>query len=553
MKFLSKKNIVLGLIVLIGAVLRFYKLPAVALWHDEAFSALLIRYPFGEMMTRIALDVHPPLYYWALRAWDILFGDSLFALRSFSAFFGVLTIYFVYLFVRDAFKNERLALISTLLIAVNPFQIQYATEARMYTFGTFIIALSSWFLVKAIESNPSRNNISQDSPAMPEDTGEKVLSGLREYRWWIFYGISAAAAFLTHYYLMFSVAGQVAFILYAAFKDCGKNIAKWIKSKDMRGGIIAYIVTFVLFLPWLGTFITQLSQVQDNYWIPAMDNYSIPNTLWKMFASSNIYANNNQLIIVLIIFLAIFALALRREKNSYKHLVILSFIVPFLLAIVLSFKRSLYLDRYFVFAGIFYSLIFALFINSIERHAIRKALLIIFVISSIALFARNWQNIAPDGKPGMADASAYIFANAKPDEQVYVGSSFVFFTYKYYAYRNYFSGMEFNPSDLKLEDSINQYRIYPAYVTPLLYTPGINGVNDLPHFSGTALLTDSDLLHDFSRNVKPGDNVWILWTTGFGSSKPKDIPENWIQTDEAQFEDVLGYRGWITATKYRVQ
>src|SRR3989338_4902362 len=67
-------------ILIISALSLFYNNTALALWHDEAFSALYIRYPWGEMMHRIGLDVHPPLYYWVLRVWSYGAGDSLLSL-----------------------------------------------------------------------------------------------------------------------------------------------------------------------------------------------------------------------------------------------------------------------------------------------------------------------------------------------------------------------------------------------------------------------------------------------------------------------------------------
>ncbi|MFH1049008.1 MAG: hypothetical protein V1732_05095, partial [Patescibacteria group bacterium] len=96
------------------------------------------------------------------------------------------------------------------------------------------------------------------------------------------------------------------------------------------------------------------------------------------------------------------------------------------------------------------------------------------------------------------------------------------------------------------------YRVYPEYLTPLLYTPGLTALSQIPHFSGTALLTDCDLLTDFNKNLRRSETIWLIWTTGFGSGKP-EIPLNWTQTDEAGFQDVFDYRGWIVVTKYKVR
>ncbi|MEK7075360.1 MAG: glycosyltransferase family 39 protein, partial [Patescibacteria group bacterium] len=132
---MKKHYVLLGSIILVAALLRLFNLTAISLWHDEAFSALLVNYSWQEMFYRIGLDVHPPFYYVILRLWSDLFGHSLFALRGFSVFFGIATIWAVYGFIKIAFKKESLALATALLLAVNPFQIQYVTEARMYTLG----------------------------------------------------------------------------------------------------------------------------------------------------------------------------------------------------------------------------------------------------------------------------------------------------------------------------------------------------------------------------------------------------------------------------------
>lgn len=541
---INKSQLTIAGIIIIGSLLRFYNLTAISLWHDEAFSALLIRYPLGEMMHRIALDVHPPLYYLVLRVWDIVLGDSLLSLRFFSAFFGILTIYFAYLFIRDAFKNEKLAFIAAALIAFNPFQIQYSVEARMYTFGTFLVVLSSWLLVKALETTPEQ--------MFGPNPSKKIITVIKKYKWWILYGLSAAAAIYTHYYLIFAVAAQGLFILFFLLKKYYKDIPALGKDESLRGAILAYLMAFILFIPWIGTFIKQLNQVDANYWIPAMDRYSVPNTIFHLFAGSNIYTDSTKLIIFSLIFLAIFIYAMKKENNNYKWLVAFSFIIPFTIAVILSFKRSLYLDRYFVFTGLFYCMIIAIFIESLKNKFVQKAFFALLVLSSILLFARSWQNMSPSGKPGMAEASKYIFDNAAPNEKVYVTSSFIFFTYKYYAYQYYYQGgypSDFNPSEMKLENNLFAgERFYPNYLTPLLYSTG-----EIPHFSGTALLTDADLLNDFKKDMRRGENIWILWTTGFGGSKPDKLPPNWKQIDEVRYQDVFDYKGWIYATKYRVQ
>ena len=62
-----KKYFPLFLILLLGVALRFYHNLDISMWHDEAFSALMVRHPWHEMFVRLGLDVHPPAYYAVLR------------------------------------------------------------------------------------------------------------------------------------------------------------------------------------------------------------------------------------------------------------------------------------------------------------------------------------------------------------------------------------------------------------------------------------------------------------------------------------------------------
>jgi len=132
-------------VLVLGLVLRLYHTFDVSLWHDEAFSALMIRYGWGEMFRRLALDVHPPMYYIFLKFWHAVFGDTIASLRGFSLLFGMLTIWATWLLVKYIFKDAKLALWAAVLVAINPFftfQLQYASEARMYTMGAFFGVLA---------------------------------------------------------------------------------------------------------------------------------------------------------------------------------------------------------------------------------------------------------------------------------------------------------------------------------------------------------------------------------------------------------------------------
>ena len=83
-------------ILLVAAALRFYALEGSSLWSDEGNTWVLVQRSFTTIARDAAADIHPPGYYWLLKIWATLFGNSAAALRAFSALAGVLLVGVVY-------------------------------------------------------------------------------------------------------------------------------------------------------------------------------------------------------------------------------------------------------------------------------------------------------------------------------------------------------------------------------------------------------------------------------------------------------------------------
>ena len=545
-----KKYLALVSILAFGLFLRLYHNTSISLWHDEAFSALLIHYPWGEMFYRIGLDVHPPAYYVALRLWSMLLGDSLLALRGFSVFFGLATAAATYGFVRDIFKSPRAATIAALAIVVNPFQIQYATEARMYTFGAFLAVSMAWVLAKALNSTEIKN----------------------KFKLFVAFGALAGIAALTHYYLLFSVVAACVYALLYTAVHFKKDIRAY---APLATG---YLTTILLFLPWTNWFIFQFKQVGAGYWIPPLNWWSIPSTLWQVTfgLESDIAKTTTKitLAVTTIVLVSIFALLLKKQKNTHVWLVAFLFAAPFagsllfaLLAFVKGQSSSVYLVRYFLYASAFLLAALALWIDSWKRSWLIWTATAAYAIVCVLVFANNWQKLDITKKTGMAGAATYLQSYATPTDKLYVGTSFEFFNLKYYLSQltppativtqtTTMSSSRYSLEDLSDDAPPAQIRTLDRtaeWPRPMLYSGGNKSVKNLPHFVGTAILTDEDLLPSFADAVKTGDTVWLLWTNAFGSNKPS-VPSNWKQADEAGFADVRPYSGtWIVVTKYLVQ
>lgn len=523
-----KKYWILILILLGATALRFWNLTAISLWHDEAFSALLIKYNWSEMLYRISLDVHPPMYYIFLRFWHYIFGDSLLALRGMSVFFGVGSSLLAYLFVNTAFKNKKAALIAALLVAINPFQVQYVTEARMYTMGAFFALLAAYFLTKALRTQKQYfENQKQHIPHLPQDMWLK-----RAYIvYYLLFALSTSLIMYTHYYLFFTTAalGMYGLWYLVAHHQGGPKKYTWFA--------LSVALVAILYVPWLKVFVFQFNQVGSGYWIPPMDRWSIPTTIWTMLIGYEKYIGHTstQIWVSLITLFTLYFLYryIKKTSSPEKWLVLLNILAPFggaILFLILAKLRgqnsSVYLVRYFVFTGPFLSIALAIWFANIKRAVYLKILLVVYTVANIWVVYSYWNKLNVQEKPGISAVAKFLAANVEPTHKLYVGSSFEFFNYKYY-----------NRTPVK----------------PLLYSGGSRSIHSLPHYAGTAILTDEDLLPDFAEATRTGDTVWLLWTTGFGGSKPS-VPANWEQLDEKGYADVRPYVGtWVVVTEYKVK
>ena len=149
-----KKNIILFfLIVSLGFFLRFHSIANKELWYDEAFSAEIIKNSYADLYKLSALDVHPPLYYFVLKLFTSIFGNSELSLRFPSILFGMALIVLSYHLVSYMTANKNRALFAAFIIATNPFLVIYSREARSYSMLAFLTVLAFYLILRARRNN----------------------------------------------------------------------------------------------------------------------------------------------------------------------------------------------------------------------------------------------------------------------------------------------------------------------------------------------------------------------------------------------------------------
>ncbi len=190
---------------MLAAALRFSTLHVQSYWHDEAVTAhRILHHSLITTLDKIpGSESTPPLYYVLAWLWTRVFGVGEVGLRSLSALIGTATVPVSYLAVRTLTPRRAPALITTALAAVSPVLVWYSQEARAYILLVLLGALSFLFFLRAVRSGARRDLV-----------------------WW---AICSALALCTHYFAIFAVLPEAAWLLRSrragSLRACGLAVA----------------------------------------------------------------------------------------------------------------------------------------------------------------------------------------------------------------------------------------------------------------------------------------------------------------------------------------
>lgn len=135
-------------LTLLALGLRLGRLGAISLWYDEAFGLLIARMPWAAMNRALALDVHPPLWFWLLHLWGT---HPVIWARLLGVLLGTATVPLAWALMRRPL-GEGTALTAALLLAVQPVHLYHSQELRMYALvGLLALALVRTAMALATE------------------------------------------------------------------------------------------------------------------------------------------------------------------------------------------------------------------------------------------------------------------------------------------------------------------------------------------------------------------------------------------------------------------
>lgn len=391
--------------LIVAAFLRFHRIGLPVLTSDEAFSWRLIRYPLPGMLRRLALDVHPPLYYFALDAWAVVCGDSPAAIRALSALLGVLAVAMGYAVCLEALRfgadaaspRARMgALLVAAVMAIQTAPVGHGRNARMYALAILLGAVTCWSLLRAMRAGESRR------------------------RFWVAYALSVAAFCATHYYALFTVAAQALFV-FVASRSPATPLASPAPDAVRRRMVMALGFAAALYVPWVPVMLRQVEQVRQAYWIPAPS----PSTLgWSIVQ----WAAGTELrfglpLPWLLIVGALIAWAWLRGGAGARFLLVQA-LLPWVLGLAISLLggRPIVLERYMAFGQFFLVCAWGVAWARTSSAVARMVGAVALVGLCAAGLATTWTARYPDRPPAFWYAARYLKRQSAPGDLVLVRS-----------------------------------------------------------------------------------------------------------------------------------
>ncbi len=144
-------TLLVAFLTLAAAVLRLLHLGAKSLWYDEPLTVALARisWPSFTRLWSNGEAAYQGAYFLFMRGW-IRLGDNEAWLRLPSALFAIASVPLIYVVARKL-VGEKAALASAAMLAFSSTSVYYSQEARGYTLTIFLVLLSAWAWVRAVQ------------------------------------------------------------------------------------------------------------------------------------------------------------------------------------------------------------------------------------------------------------------------------------------------------------------------------------------------------------------------------------------------------------------
>lgn len=395
--------LIIAVIVLVAAGLRFTAIGARSFWADEAYSAKIASHPAREIVALSARDdAHPPFFYLLLSLWSRFAGTSDAGLRSLSAVVSTLTVLGAWWLARHL-GGPPLGALAAALTAASPFQVLAAQEARMYALLGLLIVVSWVALLEAVKGHA---------------------------RWWGVYTVVTVLALYTHYFAFLNLLGQGVFVLGGSFRVA-------------RFWAISLVAVAIMYLPWLSRFLDTATAGRGWPFLrPPLEVSTVTALLGLLSFGGNTFGfagwfgpglaslPRQALVLAPFLALAVLGMVLIWKQHPLRWFIIGALLAPLLAACAFSVRTNIISPRYFSFLQVPFAVLLAAGILGVAtRLTPMRWRLATFAMSGIVILASLPVLHALTFGPGFQvfdwrGAATWLSAEAGPRDFIFVTPAF---------------------------------------------------------------------------------------------------------------------------------
>jgi mannosyltransferase len=443
----SATPLLLLLITLLGGGLRILAIGQKGIWLDEAFSIWLGWHRLPEMWGWIArIDQHPPLYYTLLNVWMRL-GDDASTIRLLSAVLSTLTIPVIFLLGRRL-AGLRVGLLAALLLAVSPFHVRFAQEARMYALlaltASAAMACLACLLWKTPTAPDSRRQpasfLRAANPPNIKIQGSKWrLAGEWPYPLaWIGYVMFTAAAMLTHSTALLLPVSTSLFVFgvmwwrargFPARRSSGGN---GLHPPSLRSWLSAQAGVLLLWgVIWLPAFVGQAAGVYREFWLPAPSWRTLVDMLGNFLSAHLPRQAMPWIDVIWVAYLGLIGMGIAalRRRPAVLALLVTLFVTPVIGELLFSFRRPIFYDRTLIWATIPLYVLLAAGIAGLRRLSYILPVAAILVAANGVSLHEYYVHFQ---KEAWNEAAAYVSEEARAGDLILFNASWTQIPFDFY-------------------------------------------------------------------------------------------------------------------------
>ncbi|MEW4487329.1 glycosyltransferase family 39 protein [Thalassoglobus sp. JC818] len=506
-------------LVAITVLLRMDGIATRSIWLDEAFSwGISARSTWSEILSLTARDTHPPFYYYVLKLWISVFGESVIALRSLSIFCAGLSTTGLALLCRDVINVESEAqevssnqqwavvVLACLLFALNPTHCQWSQEARMYSLATMLAIWGSWFLLQALTH-----------PAKPT-------------RWWSLYVLSTLALLYTHHYAMFTVFAQGLVAAWASLAippSLDDNLTTTSRPKLHYVGV-SFALIIAGYLPWIPVLRSQISRVQESFWIPKVTVWSVPDAWFSALFSANSPPELKSHFLALLVTNLTAIVWIQFLIPGRKIGRVLTFalgIAPLVCATAVSLTTvSILTSRHLILCLPFFYVAFSIVVSTGTILKLRPLVFVMILINAAAVLSMSRESLQLDSRTGLNAAVDTLHEQIEPGDQIVVVHPAMFYSFWHCTQH------EFD-------------------------RPELLDLGEIDHFMGSSILSDDIKVTRGELLSRGSQRMWTIDSSGY--SRPYSGPQeklfqdSWIKILESRFLEPYYFQGSVVLTLYK--